>query len=80
LFEYTGCLQKHGAVSKINQKFISHLTRAKRTPSAAATVPSFSCINHNPSMCAPESSDFSGEKIHSMPSIGGEAKPSVCGM
>ena len=36
--EYTGCLQKNGAVSKINKKFISHLTRAKRTPSAAATV------------------------------------------
>ena len=35
---YTGCLQKNGAVSKINKKFISHLTRAKRTPSAAATV------------------------------------------
>ena len=32
-----GCLQKNGAVSKIN-KFISHLTRAKRTPSAAAAV------------------------------------------
>ena len=27
-----------GAVSKVNKKFISHLTRAKRTPSAAATV------------------------------------------
>ena len=35
---YKGCLQKNGAVSKINKKFISHLTRAKRTPSAAATV------------------------------------------
>ena len=37
---HTGCLQKSGAVSKINKKFISHLTRAKRrpTPSAAATV------------------------------------------
>ena len=34
----TGCLQKNGAVSKINKKFISHLTRAKRSPSAAATV------------------------------------------
>ena len=34
----TGCLQKNGAVSKINKTFISHLTRAKRTPSAAATV------------------------------------------
>ena len=27
-----------GAVSKVNKKFISHLTWAKRTPSAAATV------------------------------------------
>ena len=35
---YTGCLQKNGAVSKINKKFISHLTRAKCTPSAAETV------------------------------------------
>ena len=26
------------AVSKVNKKFISHLTRAKPTPSAAATV------------------------------------------
>ena len=34
----TGCLQKNGVVSKIIKKFISHLTRAKRTPSAAATV------------------------------------------
>ena len=34
----TGCLQKNGAVSKINKEFISHLTRAKRTPSVAATV------------------------------------------
>ena len=34
----TGCLQMNGAVSKVNRKFISHLTRAKRTPSAAATV------------------------------------------
>ena len=28
----------NGTVSKVNKKFISHLTRAKRTPSAAATV------------------------------------------
>ena len=43
---------KNGAVSKINKKFISHLTRAKRTPSAAETVQvshalpavSFSCL------------------------------------
>ena len=34
----TGCLQMNGAVSKVNKKFISHLTRAQRTPSAAATV------------------------------------------
>ena len=49
---YTGCLQMNGAVSKVNKKFISHLTRAKRTPLAAATVQvshalpavSFSCL------------------------------------
>jgi len=35
---YTGYTQKNGAVSKVNKKFISHLTRAHRTPSAAATV------------------------------------------
>ena len=28
----------NGAVSKVNKKFISHLTRAKSTPLAAATV------------------------------------------
>ena len=28
----------NGAVSKVNKKFISHLTRAQRTRSAAATV------------------------------------------
>ena len=28
----------NGRVSKVNKKFISHLTRAKHTPSAAATV------------------------------------------
>ena len=32
------CLQMKGAVSKVNKKFISHLTRAKRTPLVAATV------------------------------------------
>jgi hypothetical protein len=40
-FEYhcnTGYTQKNGAVSKVNKKFISHLTRAQRTPSAAASV------------------------------------------
>ena len=31
-------LQMDGAVSKVNKKFISHLTRAKPTPSPAATV------------------------------------------
>ena len=35
---YTGYTQKNGAVSKVNKKSISHLTRAQRTPSAAATV------------------------------------------
>ena len=34
----TGCLQKNGAVSKVNKKLISHLTRAQPTPSAAETV------------------------------------------
>ena len=28
----------NGAVSKVAKKFISHVTRAQRTPSAAATV------------------------------------------
>ena len=37
-FLYTVCLQMNGAVSKVNKKFISHRTRAKRTPLAAATV------------------------------------------
>ena len=34
----TGYTQNNGAVSKVNKKFISQLTRAQRTPSAAATV------------------------------------------
>jgi hypothetical protein len=34
----TGYTQKNGAVSKVNKKFISHLTQAQRTPSAAANV------------------------------------------
>ena len=38
LFKYTGCLQKNGAVSNGNKEFISHFTRAQRTPSAAETV------------------------------------------
>ena len=36
--QYMGYTQKNGAVSKVNKKFISHLTRAQRTPLAAATV------------------------------------------
>ena len=36
---FTGCLQKNGAVSEVNKKFISHLTRAKHTLLAAAAVP-----------------------------------------
>ena len=32
------CLQINIAVSKVNKKFISHLTRAQRKLSAAATV------------------------------------------
>jgi hypothetical protein len=35
---YTGHTQKNGAVSKVNKKCMSHITRAQRTPSAAATV------------------------------------------
>jgi hypothetical protein len=42
--ENTGCLQKNGAVSKIIKKFISHLTWAKRTPSAATTVQVFQAL------------------------------------
>ena len=34
----TGYTQKNGAVSKVDKKLISQLTRAQRTPSAAATV------------------------------------------
>jgi hypothetical protein len=34
----TGYTQKNGAVSKVNMKFISHLTRVQRTPPAAETV------------------------------------------
>ena len=37
-FRSTVCLQMNVAVSKANKKFISHLTRAQRTPLAAATV------------------------------------------
>ena len=35
---YTGHTEKNGTVSKVNNIFISHLTRAQPTPSAAATV------------------------------------------
>jgi hypothetical protein len=35
---YTVRSQKNCAVSKVNKKFISHLTRAKRKPSAAANI------------------------------------------
>jgi hypothetical protein len=38
LLKYTGHTQKNGAVSKVNKKFISYLTRTQHTPSAAATV------------------------------------------
>ena len=32
------CLQMNGAVSEVNKKCISRLTRAKRTPLAAASL------------------------------------------
>jgi hypothetical protein len=35
---YTGHTQKNGAVSKVNNKFISHLTWAQSTPSTASAV------------------------------------------
>ena len=37
-FLYTGYTQKNGAVSKVNKKLTSYLTRAQRTPSAAENV------------------------------------------
>ena len=37
----SGYTQNNSAVSKVNKKFISHLTRAQRTSSAAATVQVF---------------------------------------
>ena len=40
----TGYAQRNGAVSKVNKKFISHLTRAQRTPLAAATVQVFHAL------------------------------------
>jgi hypothetical protein len=55
-YHSTGYTQKNGVVSKVNKKFISHLTRAQHTPSAAATVQfshalpavRFSCLLHGP--------------------------------
>ena len=38
LYTDTGYTQKNGAVSEVKEKFISHLSRAQRTPSAAAAV------------------------------------------
>jgi hypothetical protein len=38
LIRYTAYAQKNCAISKVNKKFISHLTRAQRTPSAAAAA------------------------------------------
>ena len=35
---HAGCTQKNGAFSKGNKEFISHFTRAQRTPSSAETV------------------------------------------
>jgi len=43
-FVCTGYTQKNGAVSKVNNKFISHLTWAQRTPSAAATIQVFHAL------------------------------------
>jgi hypothetical protein len=40
---YTGHAKKNGAVSKVDKEFISLLTRAQHTLSAAKTVKSFSC-------------------------------------
>jgi hypothetical protein len=56
MYVYTGYTQKNGAVSKVNKKFISHLTRAQPTPSAATTVQvshalpavRFSCLLRGP--------------------------------
>jgi len=45
---YTGYTQKNSAVSKVNKKFISYLTRAQRTPSAAATV---QVVHSLPAVC-----------------------------
>jgi len=44
VYIYTGNTQKNDVVSKVNGKFNSHLTRAQRTPSAAATVHVFRAL------------------------------------
>jgi hypothetical protein len=44
IYVYTGYTQKNGADSKVNNKFISHPTRAQHTPSAAATVQVFHAL------------------------------------
>jgi hypothetical protein len=38
LIKYTGYTQKNGTDSKLNKKFIYHLTRAQHTTSAAASL------------------------------------------
>ena len=38
IYIYKGYTQKNGAVSKGNKEFISHFSRAQRTPSAAETA------------------------------------------
>jgi len=38
VYIYIGYTQNNGAVSKVKEKFISYITRAQRSPSAAATV------------------------------------------
>ena len=43
--------QKNCAVSKVNKKFIAHLTRAQRTPSAAATVQVYYTVPAGRSSC-----------------------------
>ena len=67
----TGCLQMNGAVSKVNKKCISHLTRAKRTPLAAATVPVSYVLITILQCVHPESHDTHphGKQIH--PTLGG---------
>jgi len=38
IYIHSGYKKKKGEISKVNKKFISHLTRSQRTPSATATV------------------------------------------